>query len=169
MRECYTYPTKASKRKRSTESPELVIEVSVQCEPEMVDEACQTDPLPELPQKFIPAMSLRDVRHAVQHDHSYAANSFVPETKIPKTLVFPEKTLFVTNPKKVISKNPTLMIQTAIFTLIMKNSFPIIVIVMTPSQKRKIQTTRLKNIIIGLTKTAGISMKRKSSLYLRAN
>lgn len=53
---------RASKGKRSIACS--AIEMSVQCEPEMVDEACQTDPSPSLTQ-IIPVMPLRDLCHVV--------------------------------------------------------------------------------------------------------
>ena len=76
----------ASKRKRSIACS--AIEVSVQCAPEMVDEACQTDPLPALTQRIIPVMPLRDLCRAVQHDHSYSAVNSLPEGESRDAPVF---------------------------------------------------------------------------------
>ena len=72
---------RASKRKRLIACS--VIEMSVQCEPEMVNEACQTDPLLALTQRIIPVMPLRDLCHAVQHDHSYSAVNTLPKEESP--------------------------------------------------------------------------------------
>ena len=78
---------RVSKRKRSFACS--TIEVSVQCEPEMVEEACEIDPLPALTQRIIPVMPLRDLCHLVQHDHSYSAENSLPKEESPDAPVFP--------------------------------------------------------------------------------
>ena len=72
---------RAAKRKRLIACS--AIEMSVQCELEMVDEACQTDPLHALTQRIIPVMPLHDLCHAVQHDHSYSAVNTLPKEESP--------------------------------------------------------------------------------------
>ena len=44
-------------------------DMSIQCEPFIVHEACQTDHAESLPRRFL---SFSDVCHVVQHDHNYA-------------------------------------------------------------------------------------------------
>ena len=64
---------KLKKRKLTSVSLALTTEIEIQCKPEMVDEACQTDGIVVTsPQKLI-SISHNDVCHAIQHDHPYTS------------------------------------------------------------------------------------------------
>ena len=64
-----SHSTKPEPKRKLLVLPTQTNDMSIQYEPFMVDEACQTKEALSLPQTF---MSFSDVCHAVQHDHNYA-------------------------------------------------------------------------------------------------
>lgn len=113
-------------------------------------------------------MPLCDLRHVVQHDHSYSAVNPMPKEESPEVPVVPVSEPVCVEFEESDSEESDDS-DSDIIASMSKISFPRIVIVMTLSQKRKIQTSCNKKIKIGLKKTAGKSMKKRNLLYLRVN